>query len=96
MLDLLHLETFLVVAVTNNFTRAADQLGYHQSTVTFHIRSLERELGVRLFERERFSKSISMTDVGQYTFRYAQQLLALAAEAKAKANSFSRRRSRKA
>jgi DNA-binding transcriptional LysR family regulator len=49
MLDLLKLETFRVVAVTNNFTRAADQLGYHQSTVTFHIRSLEHELGVRLY-----------------------------------------------
>ena len=68
MLDLQQLETFRVVAVANNFSRAASQLGYHQSTVTFHIKSLERELGVRLFERERFSKSIYMTEVGRRIF----------------------------
>jgi DNA-binding transcriptional LysR family regulator len=94
MLDLRQLETFRVVAVANNFSRAASQLGYHQSTVTFHIKSLERELGVRLFERQRFSKSIAMTEVGGRIFEYAERLLALAAEAKAKAASFSRIRSR--
>jgi DNA-binding transcriptional LysR family regulator len=93
MLDLRQLETFRVVAVANNFSRAASQLGYHQSTVTFHIKSLERELGVRLFERERFSKSITMTEVGRRIFEYAERLLELAAEAKAKAASFSRIRS---
>ena len=93
MLDLQQLETFRVVAATSNFTRAAAQLGYHQSTVTFHIKSLERELGVRLFERHRFSRTIAMTDVGRRTFEYAERLLALAAEAKAKAASFARGRS---
>ena len=47
MLDLRQLETFRVVAVANNFSLAATQLGYHQSTVTFHIKSLERELGAQ-------------------------------------------------
>jgi DNA-binding transcriptional LysR family regulator len=93
MLDLQKLETFRMVAVTSNFSRAAAQLGYHQSTVTFHIKSLERELGVRLFERHRFSRTISMTDVGRHTFEYAERLLALATEAKAKAVSFARKRS---
>jgi DNA-binding transcriptional LysR family regulator len=93
MLDLQKLETFRMVAVTSNFSRAAAQLGYHQSTVTFHIKSLERELGVRLFERHRFSRTIAMTDVGRHTFEYAERLLALAAEAKAKAVSFARKRS---
>ena len=45
MLDLQHLETFRVVAFTNNFTRAAKVLGCCQSTVTTHIMALERELG---------------------------------------------------
>jgi DNA-binding transcriptional LysR family regulator len=44
---------------------------------------------VKLFERERFSKTIAMTEVGRRTFEYAERLLALAAEAKAKAASFS-------
>jgi len=93
MIDLRQLETFRVVAVANNFSRAASQLGYHQSTVTFHIKSLERELGVKLFERERFSKSIAMTEVGRRMFEYAERLLALAAEAKTKVASFARSRS---
>jgi len=50
-------------------------------------------LGVRLFERHRFSRTIAMTDVGRRTFEYAERLLALAAEAKAKAASFARGRS---
>jgi DNA-binding transcriptional LysR family regulator len=95
MLDLKQLETFREVAVTSNFTRAADQLGYHQSTVTFHIKSLERELGVRLFERERFSKNVTMTEIGKRTFEYAERLLALAAETQVKTTSFALKRSSK-
>jgi DNA-binding transcriptional LysR family regulator len=48
MLDLPKLETFRVVAATSNFTRAAAVLRCCQSTVTVHIRELERELGVQL------------------------------------------------
>jgi DNA-binding transcriptional LysR family regulator len=94
MLDLQKLQTFRTVAVTSNFSRAASELGYTQSTVTFHIQSLERELGVRLLERQRFSKTIAMTDIGRRIFEYAERLLALAAEANAKAIAFGRSRAR--
>ena len=94
MLDLQKLETFRTVAVMSNFSRAATELGYTQPTVTFHIQSLERELGVRLFERQRFSRNIAMTDIGRRIFEYAERLLALAAEANAKAVAFRRSRSR--
>ena len=94
MLNLQKLETFRVVAVTSNFSRAATQLGCRQSTVTFHIQSLERELGVRLFERHRFSRTIAMTEVGRHTLEYAERLLDLAAEATAKIAFFSRNRPR--
>ncbi|MGI6055050.1 MAG: LysR family transcriptional regulator, partial [Clostridium sp.] len=46
-----NLVTFLRVAELQNFTQAASALGYAQSTVTFHIQSLEEELGVVLFDR---------------------------------------------
>ena len=45
--DLRRLKTFLLVAATNSFTRAAAKLGYSQSSVTTHIQGLERELGGR-------------------------------------------------
>ena len=85
MLDLLKLETFRVVAATNSFTRAATELGCCQSTVTVHIKDLERELGVRLFDRCRFSKKVVMTEAGHRTLEYAGRLMTLADEAKAAA-----------
>jgi DNA-binding transcriptional LysR family regulator len=80
ILDMRQLHTFRVVAITKNFTRAAVELGCCQSTVTVHIRALERELGISLFERNRSSKRVVLTDEGQRVLDYAQRLLALANE----------------
>jgi len=80
-LDLQKLETLQVLAFTCNFTRAAVELGYAQSTVTVHIKDLERKLGVRLFERSRFSKDVALTEAGRRAAEYAERLLALADEA---------------
>ena len=81
MLDLLKLRTFQVVAATRNFTRAAAELGYSQSSVTTHIQALERELGAELFDRS--SRAVILTEAGRRTLEYADRLLALADEAKA-------------
>jgi DNA-binding transcriptional LysR family regulator len=78
--DMRQLHTFRVVAMTKNFTRAAVELGCCQSTVTVHIRALERELGVSLFERNRSSKRVVLTVEGQRALRFAQRLLTLANE----------------
>ena len=77
------LATFRVVASTGHFTSAAVQLGYSQATVTVHIKALESQLGVTLFERCRFSRDIVLTDAGRRALEYAGRLLALAEEAKA-------------
>jgi molybdenum-dependent DNA-binding transcriptional regulator ModE len=60
MLDLQQVESFRMVALTHNFTRAAAELGYSQSSVTLHIKALERELGAPLLERHRFSKTVQL------------------------------------
>ena len=83
MLDLRKLQTFQVAAATGNFTRAAAELGYCQSSVTVHIKALEDELGVPLFERRRASKTVVLTEVGRQALDYAARLLALAEETKA-------------
>lgn len=80
ILDMRQLHTFRVVAMTKNFTRAAVELGCCQSTVTVHIRALERELGISLFERNRSSKRVVLTEEGKRALEYAQRLLALANE----------------
>jgi DNA-binding transcriptional LysR family regulator len=82
-LETRQLQTFCVAARTGNFTRAAAELGYCQSTVTVHIRSLERELGAPLFERNRFSKTVILTEAGKTALEYAERLLALVNETKA-------------
>ena len=50
-MDIRNLITFMQVAELGNFTKAARQLGYSQSTVSFQIRQLEEELKVSLFDR---------------------------------------------
>lgn len=45
------LRTFTTLARTGNFTVAARELGYVQSTVTGHLQALEQRLGVRLLDR---------------------------------------------
>jgi len=82
MLDLQKLETFRIAACTCNFTRAAVELGCCQSTVTVHIREVERELGVRLFERSRFSRDVVLTAAGRRAVEYAERFLALVEETK--------------
>lgn len=76
------LATFRVVAATGHFTSAAAQLGYSQATVTVHIKGLESQLGVILFERCRFSRNIVLTDAGRRALEYAVRLLTLAEETK--------------
>jgi DNA-binding transcriptional LysR family regulator len=76
------LATFRVVASTGHFTSAAVQLGYSQATVTVHIKALESQLGVTLFERCRFSRNIALTEAGHRALEYAVRLLELAEETK--------------
>ena len=45
------LRTFAALARTGNFTATAAELHLAQSTVTVHVRTLEKDLGTRLFDR---------------------------------------------
>ena len=85
MLDLQQIESFRMVARTHNFTRAAAELGYSQSSVTLHVKALERELGAALLGNTGFSKTVELTEAGRRTLDYAERLLALADETKAAA-----------
>ena len=62
-MELRNITTFLRVAELQNFTHAAQELGYSQSAVTVQIRQLEIELGVPLFER--IGRSVNLTAPGQ-------------------------------
>jgi DNA-binding transcriptional LysR family regulator len=79
-MELRHLRTFRVVARTLNFTRAAGELHYAQSSVTEQVQALEAELGAPLFERGR---RLALTAAGERLVGYADQVLALVEEARA-------------
>ncbi|MBH9348786.1 LysR family transcriptional regulator [Pseudomonas aeruginosa] len=79
-MDLSSLEIFRAVAHEASVTRAAQRLQRAQSNVTTRIRQLEEDLGVELFLRD--GKRMSLTERGSEFLAYAEQLLALADEAR--------------
>jgi DNA-binding transcriptional LysR family regulator len=74
MLDPVLLQTFLAIAQTRSFTRAAERLGLRQSTVSQHIRKLEDEAGRRLFVRD--THSVTMTADGEAMIEFARSIVA--------------------
>ena len=84
-MELRNLITFIHVAELGSFTRAAEQLGYSQSTISFQIKQLEDELDCLLFER--INHTITLTARGRDLVSYAHQVRALTEDFK---ESFSR------
>ncbi|MBQ2615008.1 MAG: LysR family transcriptional regulator [Clostridia bacterium] len=74
-MELRNLITFIHVAELGSFTKAAAQLGYSQSTISFQIKQLEDELGCLLFER--INHTITLTQRGNELVSYAHQVRAL-------------------
>ena len=79
-MDLTNLALFRTVAREGSVTRAAQQLQRAQSNVTTRLQQLEEELGCALFLRE--GKRMQLTEQGHAFLAYAEQLLALADEAR--------------
>ena len=79
-MELRNLITFIHVAELGSFTKAADQLGYSQSTISFQIKQLEEELDCLLFER--INHTITLTEKGHELVGYAHQVRSLTDEFK--------------
>ena len=73
------LRTFLAVANGLSFTRAAQQLGLSQPTVSQHVRRLEEACKRQLLRRD--TRSVSLTDNGQAMAGFARTILAANDEA---------------
>ncbi|MEC4722306.1 LysR family transcriptional regulator [Noviherbaspirillum sp. CPCC 100848] len=62
-MEIYQLRTFVTVAKLGHITKAADALHVTQPAVTGHIKALEQELGIALFERSH--GRISLTKAGE-------------------------------
>ncbi|MFJ3905357.1 LysR substrate-binding domain-containing protein [Streptomyces sp. NPDC090025] len=67
------LRTFLAVAQTLSFTRAARRLGLRQSTVSQHVRRLEEATGRPLFVRD--THGVELTEDGEAMLGFARSIL---------------------
>ncbi|PWV97947.1 DNA-binding transcriptional LysR family regulator [Paenibacillus cellulosilyticus] len=81
-MELTYLHTFREVAVRQSITKAAEALGYAQSSVTTQIQKLERAYDVQLFER--FGKGLRLTTAGEELLVIATQMLDLYQQSKEK------------
>lgn len=72
-MDIRQLQTFLVVARLLNFRAAAEELNYSQSTVSDHIRNLEQELNVKLFER--LGRKVFLNEQGEKLVPSAKKMI---------------------
>jgi len=79
-LDLAYYRTFREVALRQSFTRAAEHLGYAQSSVTTQIQKLEKEYGVQLFER--YGRGLRLTSAGEELLKIVTGMLELHSQAK--------------
>ncbi|MHB8209660.1 LysR family transcriptional regulator [Mucilaginibacter sp.] len=73
MLDF-RLQVFYTVAKRLNFTKASVELYISQPAVTKHIKELEAQFKVSLFERSG-NKRIILTSAGEMLLQYAERLL---------------------
>lgn len=67
------LEVLCKVVERGSVTAAAAALGVAQPVVSAHVRSLERRLGVRLFERE--GRGLRLTDAGGVAHAWARDVV---------------------
>ncbi|MDP5226136.1 MULTISPECIES: LysR substrate-binding domain-containing protein [Arthrobacter] len=74
MFDPVHLRSFLAVADTLSFTRAAERLGLAQPTVSQHVQKLEAEAGRALVVRD--TREVRLTDNGDAMAGFARTILA--------------------
>ena len=74
-MDTLQLKLFVSLAQNLSFTKSANDFFMTQPTVSNQIKALEKDLGVKLFNRD--SRSVSLTAEGKEFLGFAEQMITL-------------------
>ncbi|RFU67861.1 LysR family transcriptional regulator [Peribacillus saganii] len=81
-MDIKQLEVFNTICKHKNFSSAAKELLISQPTVSSHIKSLEENLGLQLFNRKNKATG-NLTDAGKILYQYSTQIMSIVREAEA-------------
>lgn len=77
-MTLLQLQYFTVLSETLHYTRASEKLHISQPSLSYAIGELEKDLGVKLFQKE--NRKVALTAYGQQFLSYVEKSLALLSE----------------
>ncbi len=83
IMEIRNVESFLKITELGQFSKAAEALGYAQSTVTAQIHQLEEDLGAPLFARS--NTSVKLTEFGRAFLPLARKMHNLSAQMSAMA-----------
>lgn len=72
-MELNYIRHFVALAESGNYLETADALFMAQSSLSRHIKSLERELGAPLFDRT--TRKVVLNDFGKTFLPYAREML---------------------
>ena len=75
LLDIDQLRTFIVIAETGSFTKAADVVFKTQSAVSMQMKRLEERIGKAIFERD--GRASKLTEDGERLLDYARRIVKL-------------------
>ena len=88
-MELRYLDIFCRVYEKKSFSRAAESLYLTQPTISAHIKSLEEDLDIRLFDR--LGRQVLPTKAGELLYGYARRIEELGREAREAVASFTGR-----
>lgn len=74
-MEINYIKEFVILADVKNYLEASELLFISQSSLSKHIKALERELGVSLFERT--TRSVHLSEYGETFLEYAKKIVNL-------------------
>ena len=72
-MEIQELISFTTIVQQGSFSKASKKLDYCQGSITIHIKNLERELGVQLFDR--LGKKVTLTNHGKTFYHHCIKIL---------------------